>query len=155
MLFLRKLARLEVLRDGSRELMLERVVDGDSLIVSDGEDDRVWHLLRGDFNHPADELRRRYPAKITQGADITFRPDVNVSIATGNGRFSAVDQWPVLGVHRGMSTASRSHFLLRAIAWAYLGPAIALGGLAVCVFGFGALAVAVRLVLVLFKQAGV
>jgi len=30
-----------------------------------------------------------------------FRPDVNVSIATGNGRFSAVDQWPVLGVHRG------------------------------------------------------
>src|SRR5688572_23535514 len=31
-----------------------------------------------------------------------FRPDVNVSIATANGRFSAVDQWPVLGVHRGL-----------------------------------------------------
>ena len=33
--------------------------------------------------------------------ELAFRPDVNVSIATGNGRFSAVDQWPVLGVHRG------------------------------------------------------
>jgi hypothetical protein len=33
--------------------------------------------------------------------ELAFRPDVNVSIASGNGRFSAVDQWPVLGVHRG------------------------------------------------------
>src|SRR3954462_7205905 len=33
--------------------------------------------------------------------ELAFRPDVNVSIATGNGRFSTVDQWPVLGVHRG------------------------------------------------------
>jgi len=34
--------------------------------------------------------------------ELAFRLDVNVSIATGNGRFSAVDQWPVLGVHRGL-----------------------------------------------------
>jgi hypothetical protein len=33
--------------------------------------------------------------------ELAFRPDVNVSIAIRNGRFSAVDQWPVLGVHRG------------------------------------------------------
>jgi len=33
--------------------------------------------------------------------ELAFRPDVNVSIATGNGRFSTVDQWPVLRVHRG------------------------------------------------------
>jgi len=33
--------------------------------------------------------------------ELAFLADVNVSIATGNGRFSAVDQWPVLGVHRG------------------------------------------------------
>src|SRR5665213_948939 len=36
--------------------------------------------------------------------ELAFCPDVNVSIATGNGRFSAVDQWPVLGVHRGCLT---------------------------------------------------
>jgi hypothetical protein len=34
--------------------------------------------------------------------ELAFRSDVNVSIATGNGRFLAVDQWPVLGVHRGV-----------------------------------------------------
>src|SRR5258706_12325808 len=34
--------------------------------------------------------------------DYTSIAFVNVSIATGNGRFSAVDQWPVLGVHRGL-----------------------------------------------------
>jgi hypothetical protein len=38
-----------------------------------------------------------------------FLADVNVSIATGNGRFSAVDQWPVLGIHRG--SASKWHVL--------------------------------------------
>src|SRR2546428_10607683 len=37
--------------------------------------------------------------------ELAFRPDVNVSIATGNGRFSPVDQWPVLGVHRGLRVA--------------------------------------------------
>src|SRR5436305_6619879 len=37
--------------------------------------------------------------------ELAFRPDVNVSIATGNGRFSAVDQWPVLGVHQGVNPA--------------------------------------------------
>jgi hypothetical protein len=37
--------------------------------------------------------------------ELAFRPDVNVSIATGNGRFSTVDQWPVLGVHRGRTTS--------------------------------------------------
>src|SRR5712691_6569678 len=38
--------------------------------------------------------------------ELAFRPDVNVSIATGNGRVSAVDQWPVLGVHRGVPPAT-------------------------------------------------
>jgi hypothetical protein len=30
-----------------------------------------------------------------------FLADVNVSAAIRGGRFSAVDQWPDLGVHRG------------------------------------------------------
>src|SRR5712691_808798 len=37
--------------------------------------------------------------------ELAFLADVNVSIATGNGRFSAVDQWPVLGVHRGLQAS--------------------------------------------------
>jgi hypothetical protein len=54
-----------------------------------------------------------------------------------------------------MSTASRSPSLLRLIAWACLGPFAAVGGLAVLVFGFGALAVCVRLLLVLFRHSGI
>jgi hypothetical protein len=36
-----------------------------------------------------------------------FRGGVNVSTATVNGRFSAVDQWPDLGVHRGFGSVAR------------------------------------------------
>jgi hypothetical protein len=38
--------------------------------------------------------------------ELAFRPDVNVSIAIRNGRLSAVDQWLVLGVHRGFCCIS-------------------------------------------------
>jgi hypothetical protein len=54
-----------------------------------------------------------------------------------------------------VSTASRSPALLRVLAWACLGPVAALGGLAVLVFGFGALAVGVRILLALFGHGGV
>ena len=54
-----------------------------------------------------------------------------------------------------MYTASRSHSPLRAIAWACFGPFVALGGLLLLVFGFGVLAIAVRLAAVLFKHAGI
>ena len=50
------------------------------------------------------------------------------------------------------ATASRSPSLFRVIAWACLGPFVALGGLALLVFGFGALAVGVRLLLALFRH---
>jgi hypothetical protein len=45
--------------------------------------------------------------------------------------------------------------LLRIIAWACLGPFAAIGGLALLVFGFGALAICVRLLVALFGHAGV
>ncbi len=54
-----------------------------------------------------------------------------------------------------MSTASRSPSLLRVIAWACLGPFAALGGLALLVFGLGAVAIGVRLLLALFGHGGV
>ncbi len=69
--------------------------------------------------------------------------------ATSGGRDGQLD------VVMSMSTASRSPSLLRVIAWACLGPFAALGGLALLVFGFGALAVGVRLLLALFGHGGV
>jgi len=54
-----------------------------------------------------------------------------------------------------MSTASRSPSLLRVIAWACFGPFAAIGGLALLVFGFGALAIGVRVLVTLLGHGGV
>ncbi len=54
-----------------------------------------------------------------------------------------------------MSTTSRSHSLLRFVAWTWLGPFAVVGGLLALVFGFAALAVSVRLLLALFGHGGV
>jgi hypothetical protein len=54
-----------------------------------------------------------------------------------------------------MSRASRSSSLLRVIAWACLWPFAAFGGFALLVFGFGALAIGVRLLLAMFGHGGV
>jgi hypothetical protein len=53
-----------------------------------------------------------------------------------------------------MSTVSRSSSLPRIIVWACVGPFVALGGLALVVFGLGALAIGVRLVAALLSGAG-
>ena len=55
----------------------------------------------------------------------------------------------VLLVH---SSASRS--FLSMAAWFFFGPFVAIAALALLVFGFGALAVAVQLIAVLLKYAG-
>jgi hypothetical protein len=65
-----------------------------------------------------------------------------------------LSRW-TLDVVMSMSTTSRSPSLLRIIAWACLGPFAAIGGLALLVFGFGALAICVRLLVALFGHAGV
>ena len=54
-----------------------------------------------------------------------------------------------------MSTISRSPSLLRVVAWACLAPFVVLGGLALLVFGLGALAIGVRLLLALFGYGGI
>jgi hypothetical protein len=53
-----------------------------------------------------------------------------------------------------MSTVSRSSSLPRVIACACLAPFVALGGLALLVFGLAALAIGLRLVVALVSGAG-
>jgi len=53
-----------------------------------------------------------------------------------------------------MSTVSHSPLLLRVVVWACLAPFVALGGLALLVFGLGALAIGIRLLLALFGYGG-
>lgn len=63
-LFLKNLNALEVLHEGKPVLRLQRLPVQDSLIVTDGSRDRIWHLLRGDFDQIAAELRQRHANRI-------------------------------------------------------------------------------------------
>lgn len=78
-----------------------------------------------------------------------------VGIELASGRATSGGRDGQLDMVMSMSTALRSPSLLRIVAWACLGPFAALGGLAVLVFGFGALAIGVRLLLALFGHGGV
>jgi len=64
MIFLKHLNTMKVLVGGRKILTLQRILENDSLIISDGNKDRVWHLLRGDFNDEANELRQRHANRI-------------------------------------------------------------------------------------------
>jgi hypothetical protein len=66
MLFLRKLTRIEVHRDGYQVVSLERVVSDDEVLLDDGTNQRVWRLLRGSFASRAADLRSRFAGKIEE-----------------------------------------------------------------------------------------
>ena len=54
-----------------------------------------------------------------------------------------------------MRAPSRPRSVLRAIAWVYIVPFAVIGGLALCAFGLGVLAIVVQLLAALLKHAGV
>jgi hypothetical protein len=51
-------------------------------------------------------------------------------------------------------SSSQRRSLLRAAAWVYFGPLVAVGAFALLALGFGVLAVVLRLVAALLKYAG-
>lgn len=64
-LFLRRLHRVEVLRNGQALLQVAREDEGDLLLLDDGSGRMAtWHLLRGDFSAGAQQLREKYPNRI-------------------------------------------------------------------------------------------
>jgi hypothetical protein len=66
MLFLKRLRTIDIKRNGQRIRTFQRVDDNDSLILSDGqpENDRIWHIVRGDFTEAAEQLREQHPGRI-------------------------------------------------------------------------------------------
>jgi hypothetical protein len=66
MLFLRKLTRIEVHRDGVALVSLERAVGDDEVLLDDGNNQHVWRLLRGSFASRAADLRSRFAGKIEE-----------------------------------------------------------------------------------------
>ena len=53
---------------------LERLDDGDSLILSESgnPNDRVWHLIRGDFSGVATRLKEKHPGRIEEKRQATL-----------------------------------------------------------------------------------
>jgi hypothetical protein len=62
--FLKKLAALDVLHEGKPVVQLQRLIEQDSLIVNDGHRDRIWHLHRGSFDQAAAQLRQQHADRI-------------------------------------------------------------------------------------------
>lgn len=80
MLFLKRLRQFSLRRNGKQIRAYETIVDkkNDSLIVSDGDDKTMWHLLQGNFDTEASELRNRHVGRIED------KRRANVTIAVPN-----------------------------------------------------------------------
>jgi len=66
MLFLKRLRTIELKRNGQAYRLFQRFDEGDSLILTDGHpsNDKVWHILHGDFSNEADLLRAKHTGRI-------------------------------------------------------------------------------------------
>jgi hypothetical protein len=66
MLFLKRLRTIALQRNGIEHRVFQRLDEGRSLILTDGQParDRVWHILEGGFSEEAEGLRARHPGLI-------------------------------------------------------------------------------------------
>lgn len=77
MLFLKKISKVELLRNGELVRCIERLVEDDSILLTDGEaeNDETWHVFRGNFEDEAERL------KSSHGELIEAKRSPEVSIA--------------------------------------------------------------------------
>ncbi len=63
MVFLKKITRIDIKKNGNLIKCFESIITEDSCLISDGDkkNDQVWYLLNGNFEAKSDELKRRYP----------------------------------------------------------------------------------------------
>jgi hypothetical protein len=66
MLFLKHLRKIELKRNGQPQRLFQRIDEGNSLILTDGNpaNDKVWHFLYGDFPKEAGALRTLHSGRI-------------------------------------------------------------------------------------------
>jgi len=65
-IFLKHLTILELFRNDRLVVRIERVIDGDRLVLDDGQDCTEWQILRSDFSTQADRLRKQHSYLIEQ-----------------------------------------------------------------------------------------
>lgn len=73
MIFLKRLKTVEIKHRTKLVRRVERVMDGNSLILSDGQTNPIWHQLKGNFESEASRLREIHGSLIEQkrSADVT------------------------------------------------------------------------------------
>ena len=81
MLFLKRLKTFVLKRDGNLLRKYERIDEGKSIILSDGANDTIWHLLTGDYSDLADELRASHLGRIEakRKAEVTVAIDASMA----------------------------------------------------------------------------
>ena len=79
-LFLKKLERIELLRNGERVGVFTRRVSGNTIQVDQDGDIRCWHVLETNFSDDAMKLKARYRDSIDQGRSDRVRVAVPDSI---------------------------------------------------------------------------
>lgn len=64
MLFLKKIERIEIRKNGTLHKRFERILEGNQVLITDGKNDLVWNLIKGDFETSALSLRKHHPGRI-------------------------------------------------------------------------------------------
>ncbi len=66
MLFLKRLKKIELKRNGKLHRVFERERDRDTLILTRGssDEDQIWYIFQGDFEEDAERLKARYQGRI-------------------------------------------------------------------------------------------
>ena len=65
-LFLKKLERIELRRNGEIVSWVEKTIDGNEILVECDQEYRLWRVFTGDFSNEAQSLRNRFAGHIDQ-----------------------------------------------------------------------------------------
>jgi Domain of unknown function (DUF3883) len=80
-LFLRKIRRIDLLADGELRRSIRRQDDGDDMLITDGRQDRLWRILRGDFEGHAQALRSESPESVQKSAAVSIALPLEEDVA--------------------------------------------------------------------------
>ena len=88
-LFLKHVCRIELRRNGALLTTIQRMDDGDQVVVQSGEELRLWHILRGSFDAEATRLKGVYPGQIEPKRTVRVTVALPERVANPDGLFCA------------------------------------------------------------------
>jgi len=88
-LFLKHVRHIELRRNGAVVTTIQRIDDGEQVVVQSGEDLCLWRILRGSFDAEAARLKESYPGQIEQKRTARITVAVPEQAINLNGLFCA------------------------------------------------------------------